>query len=139
MALIKCYAISDDWWLITSACHAIKSMGTLLCVTKHRVKIQGSLCYYYYRVPELSSNAAKTKLRKAFGSHLAYFTMKQFLYFIDTVIWWTWFHIVCFTVSTFKADFHSNDYPWPVHFTVHAVTCVVMMMVTYQIEFHHHS
>ena len=63
-----------------------ESNGALLYVTKERVKIQHSLCYHYHQVIWAILNWGKTKFRKAFGSHLVYLTMKQFVHFIDAII-----------------------------------------------------
>ena len=128
MASIKCYAIRIAWWW---ACYTLKSKSMLLCVTKQRVKIQSLLYYYYHQVTvsELSSTAAK----QSSGKHLAPIHDETIcsLYWCHHS-WWMCFHTVCFTMSSFKADFYSNNYLWAVHFTVHAVTHV-MMIVIYQL------
>ena len=88
----------------------------LLCVTKEssRVKVQHSLTFHYQLVTWAILDYGKTKFWKAFGSHLAYFMIKQFVHFINAIIPLANLvgHHRCYTVSTFKDNFQPLINSW---------------------------
>ena len=90
----------------------------LLCVTKEnsKVKIQRSLTSHYQLVTWIILDYGKTKFWKAFGSHFAYFMIKQFVHFINAIMIIPLANLVThhlfYTVSTFKDNFQPLINSW---------------------------